>query len=335
MNPNRKLMPLRRREVPLTTWSRRITRAYGRSFYFASRILPHHVRQDAYDLYTLCRLIDDLTDEGSDGRGSQASLHLVAFLFADDLLAQSLPPALEIAVAPIWMRLTAAARLVPTAVPFAPFAQHLRETVHRCGIKEKELRDLLQGQIDDEHFVQPQTWDDFYRYCYRVAGVVGHMMAHVFGARPDSRTLLAAEHLGIAMQITNILRDITEDHSLRGRIYLPRQLGEQLGIVVTCPQDILAHPHPGLQFVRHLAQRGVSYYASGLAGVEGIPSWRGRLCARLMAAIYGAILARIERNPEEALHVRIVTSTAAKVWITMKVLLGRQPLQAAGFREQA
>jgi phytoene synthase len=325
--------------------SARITRNCGKSFYFASYALPQVERNNAYDLYALCRIIDDVTDEPqanpsgvslqrstlSQNNDEMLSDRLVSMIFATETIATTQARTLAQELAPILSRLTATSSNVQTDTEsIAKFLLHLRKAISIIQIREHHLRELVQGQRDDENFSQPQSWQDFYQYCYRVAGVVGLMMGMVVGAKRDKKTLRSAEHLGIAMQITNILRDVREDLILRQRVYLPSSMCAEFQTVLRNPIDSLVQSPKALELVDHLGNMGLAYYQSALEGVRGIPSWRARLCVKMMAAIYGRILAQILNRPARVFQARVFTTQRRKIWIALQVLLGIAPLRAAG-----
>lgn len=310
-----------------------LTKRNGQSFYVASHILSRNVRRNAYAVYAVCRIVDDATDESRDPQaGSSFSSALIDNLTdrsggsgTQDLtrpLAGILSRALQISSQ--HMRKTDAAR----------FLDYARMVMLVLQISKANLRDLVDGQRDDEHFSQPKDFIEFYGYCYKVAGVVGLMMARVFGAPPQPETDQAAEHLGIAMQITNILRDIREDFEDKGRVYLPVDSCAQHGLDLP---EAIKEPSGSLplrRVVTEFAEKAVGYYQSALSGVRDIPGWRERLCVRAMAAIYGSILAVLIGNPERALQGRVVVPRWRKTVIFLMVLVGRDPLAAAGFSRQ-
>lgn len=312
------------------TISRAITRTQGKSFYFASHVLPPAERARSYDVYALCRIIDDATDnKPTDSAvaltGHDFSSSLVAFLYSDlQELDQDLANCLTKVV-----RQTASLHL--SELDCAAYMLALRDRLLSMGISRGDLEDLLLGQLDDENFTRPATFDAFYQYCYRVAGVVGHMMALVLGAARDRATQRAAEHLGVAMQITNILRDVKEDLEQRQRIYLPADICNQYGVDFEMPLGALARRQTSTALVRYMGQIGLWYYESGLNGSPGIRSWRGRLCVKLMTAIYGSILAKVINLPDRVYQGRTVTPLLSKIWIALQVICGRNPLRAAGF----
>jgi phytoene synthase len=335
--PTRLLLPLRQTHADNHTLEKvgqavaaALTRKNGQSFFVASKILSREARRNAYALYAICRIVDDATDECHGPKtGSAFSTALVAHLTQKGRDAEEYrlsEPLAEI--------LARALRLQPRSVPVTDAAQFLayaRNQMHKLKISSENLRDLVDGQRDDEHFSQPNTFAEFYVYCYKVAGVVGLMMARVFGAPPEPTTDQAAEHLGIAMQITNILRDIREDLEEKGRIYLPADSCSRhhLRLADVIRDQTFSH---GLQeVVKELGEKAIGYYQSALGGASSIPGWRERLCVRAMAAIYGSILAVLIEDPQQAARGRVVVPRFKKVLVFIAVLLGRHPLAAAGF----
>lgn len=338
--PTRLLFPLRQTVENNQTFEKRgyqlsalLTKRNGQSFYVASHVLSLNVRRNAYAIYAVCRIIDDATDECHDPQtGSGFSSALIK-----GLTDQTHDARTEDLSTPLKRILCQALQISPQHVSKADAAQFLvyaRTVMLTLQISKANLQDLVDGQRDDEHFTQPKNFIEFYSYCYKVAGVVGLMMARVFGAPPTLETDQAAEHLGIAMQITNILRDIREDFELKGRIYLP---------IESCDQHRLNLPEAirkqseclALQrVVTTFANKAIGYYQSALSGVGNIPGWRQRLCVRAMAAIYGSILAVLISNPQRALEGRVVIPRWKKILIFLMVLMGRDPLAAAGFSRQ-
>jgi phytoene synthase len=305
-------------------------------------------------VYTLCRLIDDATDEAESLRAalgetaemqSSGSLHASALL---DFLFPSREPMSsnkETAVATFLEAALVASGAWTPKNPSPPvdsesslvraraFLFEARACARSLGLERAHFEELVAGQAMDEHFTQPADAAEFRLYCFRVAGVVGLLMARVFGARVAPATLEAAESLGLAMQITNILRDVREDFVTRGRIYLPADACARHGVHV--PQSLAdadaGGTSPGAAaLVRHLGLQAVDAYRTALRGVSDIPSFRARLCVRLMAAVYGAILGVILLDPSLPFRRRVVVPQARRLFIAFKVLLGAHPLAAAG-----
>lgn len=223
---------------------------HSKSFALASRLLPGSSRDTARIVYAWCRRADDAIDLAPQENLANASDGLLAEL--DDLYAGR------------------AAR--------DPIVAAFGEVIRKARIPELYPRELLLGMRMDVEQVRYETWDDLLLYCHRVAGTVGLMMCHVLGVK-DARALKNAAHLGIAMQLTNIARDVAEDWR-RGRLYVPDevlaahgapQLARHLGT------EIPAFALPALsQGVRHLLERAQSFYESadvGILALEGQSAW--------------------------------------------------------------
>ena len=328
-----------------------VTKKFGKSFYFASKILSRTQQQRAYFVYLLCRLIDDATDEGI-GEGSADSLKFVRSLFSEH-------PKPEDNISYLLSAVFALTGKRIQENDGLKLQYEMANTAKALQLQEIFFADLVEGQRCDENFSQPENFQAFYKYCYQVAGVVGLMMAKVLGARENAVALQAAEHLGIAMQITNIMRDIKEDHDRLQRTYLPADFCTEHGInlnallqgVQRAPRQqnsqerqapsthstplgptlslLEARMRAGQTIVNHFGVKAIEYYTSALQGVSQIPSRRGRLCVKLMAAIYGRILGEIRATPHLPFTQRVVVSNPRKVLIFMQVLLGVSPLRAA------
>src|SRR5690242_3289812 len=170
---------------------REVARRHAKSFYFASFALPKEKKAAAYAIYAFCRYVDDLIDACPNGDGAQ-TVARVREEFA---------------------------RLVSGQFAEPPFAPAFADAVKTFGIPSAPFLDLTRGVLMDAGPVAIQTWDQLRRYCYSVASVVGLMLCPILGLT-DARGTEHAIQLGIAMQLTNILRDVREDWE-RGRVYLP------------------------------------------------------------------------------------------------------------------
>jgi phytoene synthase len=249
-------------------------------------------------LYAFCRRLDDLVDEPS---GVPADL-----------------PA----------RLAAARALVagvhapsgPSTVP-APWEADeiaaLRDTVQRFAIPEAPFQELIDGVEMDLTVSRYPTFAALERYCYRVAGTVGLMMAPVLGYT-DPAALEPAADLGRAMQLTNILRDVAEDLR-RDRVYLPQDELHAAGL----DDEFLRRGRPDDRFRRFMrAQVGRAriYYARGRAGIPYLASARSRRTVALMAALYGDILRVIEARDYDVFSARASVSGRRKMALAAGVL---------------
>jgi 15-cis-phytoene synthase len=236
-----------------------VARAHGRSFFLASRMLPGERRRAVLSAYAYCRIADDIVDRAVERGGEHAASELVAW-------AHQLDEPRD-----------------PIAVAFA----HTRRVY---SIPTEPIRDLLTGVQMDFSTTRYENWTALHRYCYLVAGTVGLIVAPIFGCE-DDRALVYASDLGIAMQLTNILRDVKEDAEM-GRLYLPLDEILEFGLD---PEAILAG-EPG-NILRDLmafqVARARSLYDSALKGVPAlIPS--GRMATLAAAHLYSGILDEIE-----------------------------------------
>lgn len=186
--------------VPPDAWGAcsAIARAHGRTFYLASRFLPLPRQKAIHAIYAYCRIADDIADRSPDLAAAAGDL--------DAWEAQIAHPT------------------DPVALAFAA----VRE---QYGIPDAPVRDLLAGVRMDLNPAHYETWDDLRRYCYHVAGTVGLMTAPVLGCQ-QAAALPHAIDLGIAMQLTNVLRDVGEDAG-QGRLYLPLQDLARFGVIRT------------------------------------------------------------------------------------------------------
>ena len=306
-----------------------ITRRYGKSFFFASFALPRKVRVQAYAAYAMCRILDDIVD---DYQGEDRAILLQEFLdfLWPEASSRQKPLSGVLLGAPlaVWVDLNESAR--------AQFLRVLKEHLNQGGMRRVWVEELVKGQLSDLAFTQPVTPLDLHLYCYRVAGVVGLMMLPILGAQQDPETAYAAESLGHAMQHTNILRDIAED-ALRGRVYLPIERIGRLAVDSLSHQASLDawindNETALLRYLDEGAALALKHYQVAYAGIASIPHWRGRLCVKLMIALYGAILALIKSAPRVYLRTRAVVPLRKRLVLGFLVCLGVSPLWVAGLR---
>ena len=185
-----------------------------------------------------------------------------------------------------------------------------RRTVRERSIPRNLFEDLLDGMAMDLDIARYPDFASLDLYCYRVAGVVGLMMTHVFGHRHD-RCLPRALALGTAMQLTNILRDVAEDYSL-GRVYLPRDELERFGV----EESQIAEGRMDDRFrdlIRFQIGRARGYYEESEAGIPDLIGDSARLTVRVMGRVYGGILGAIERQGLDVFRRRARVSTPRKL----------------------
>jgi phytoene synthase len=274
----------------------------ARTFAFAARFLPVEQREATVVLYAFCRLMDDLADEPQ-----------------PDLTRAEIVE--QFAAWRDW--LTAGQSAFSPSLPRpVGLAEALGEVVARHRLPTSYLLQLLDGLESDLGPVRMPSFAALQRYCYLVAGTVGLSMCHLLGSR-RAEALAAAAELGVAMQLTNILRDLGADLR-RDRVYLPADELAQFGYT---PQRLLAlaqadrRPDAQLrQLLQLQIERARCYYARGLAGVWLLPP-EARPAILIAGRLYRAILNRIESSGYDVLRRRASTSTFAKGYEALVALV--------------
>lgn len=264
---------------------RAVLARHGKSFHLASRLLGAAETRRAARLYAFCRYVDDVADESAD---TTAARHRLTAIEADLRRGESSDPRV------------------------ADFLALARE----CDLDLTPARELLRGVRGDLDTVAIRDNDELRRYCYRVAGTVGLMMCDVLGVS-DPRARPFAVDLGIALQLTNIARDVAED-ARAGRRYLP---ASRIGAVAPAR---LAEPSPELRerlraCVAELLARAEGYYRSGEAGMAFIPA-RSRLAILVAARVYRAIGLKLVRREFACWRGRVVVSLPGKLWQVVRAL---------------
>ena len=260
--------------------------ASGSSFYYAFLFLPPERRRAITALYAFCREVDDVVDECSDPSLARATLDWWRGEIAKLFGGQPHHPVMR--------------ALAPGVVPYGMTAQHLNEIIDGMQMDLEQTRYLDFAGLE--------------RYCYRVAGVVGILSAGIFGYR-DPHTLEYAKNLGLAFQLTNIIRDVGED-ARKNRIYLPMDELRDFGV----PAADLLNARSSESFVRLMqfqAHRAGTYYTRAF---DILPDQdrRAQRSGLIMAAIYRALLAEIERDGFEVLTRRISLTPLRKLWLAWK-----------------
>jgi phytoene synthase len=277
--------------------ARSVTRTYAKSFYFASHVLPQPKRDASYAIYEFCRVADNAVDAVPAGEPASVATLSALRSELDGVYAGS-----------------------PDRWPA------LADTVQRYGIPREHFEDLLLGVEMDLRPIRFETFGELEQYCYRVASVVGLMMARVLGVS-DERAFAHAVDLGTAMQLTNILRDVGEDLD-RGRVYLPQEDLRRHG----CTEDSLARREADERFVALMkAQiaRAREFYARGEAGIPSLTDDGSRFCVQLMAGTYKRILDAIEANGYDVFRMRAHVPFRSKIAIAAGVYLSSRHRQAA------
>jgi phytoene synthase len=261
----------------------------GSSFYYSFRFLPPHKRRAITALYAFCREVDDAVDECSDANVARAALD--------------------------WWRGEVAE--IYSGRPQHPVSQALVPVVKQFNLAQELLLEIIAGMEMDIDQPRYPDFETLQLYCYRVASVVGLLSAEIFGYT-DRRTLEYAHDLGIAFQLTNIIRDVGED-ARRNRIYLPMNELQQFGVAAA---DILnaretENFHKLMAFQVERAQR---YYRQAL---EHLPASdrKAQRAGLVMAAIYRATLDEVEKSGCHVLRERISLGTGYKLWLAFKTWL--------------
>jgi phytoene synthase len=263
-----------RRPPPSVAQARATTNRVARTFAIACRLLPRGLRDDVYLLYLVFRTLDDLVDDGRPE--AEARIEAVEAWAARDL------------------------------GPATPETATLSALAARHPLPRDAVADFCAGMRQDLAEETFPTQGDVDRYCYRVAGTVGLVMTAVLGARDPHRAQPAAIALGMAMQRTNILRDIDEDAD-HGRVYLAQEAIERHG-----------PPLPGRRaaLVRQEIARADALYDRGLSGVRELR--HGRLAIGAAGGMYREILRQIERDGYGAEPGRAAVSRGRKLAVAAR-----------------
>ena len=264
--------------------------ASGSSFYYSFLFLPKPKRQAITALYAFCREVDDVADECTDINIARTKL--------------------------AWWR-TEIGNLY-AGNPQHPVTQALEEAVHTYNLDEEHFLEIIDGMEMDLDQNRYHDFKELQLYCYRVASVVGLLSASIFGYS-DRHTLKYAHDLGLAFQLTNIIRDVGED-ARRGRIYLPMDELAQHGVR---EHDILHGRET--DSVRRLLEfqidRAQDYYRRAF---EALPEAdrRDQRTGLIMAAIYRSLLDEIRNGGcEKVLNQRISLTPLRKLWLAWKTWL--------------
>ncbi len=263
---------------------RAVAKARAKNFYYSFVLLDADRRNAMCAMYAFMRYCDDLSDESGATRAAMEQ-----WRGALDQALAGKPPA-----GPIW----------PAFL----------DAVQRYRIPHQYFHDMIDGVASDLEPVRIQTFEELYRYCYRVASVVGLTTIHIFGFSGE-QALALAEKCGIAFQLTNILRDVKEDAEL-GRQYLPQEDLDRFGVAASD----LAGGHRTAQFVQMMEfeiERAESYYRESAPLLEMTdPESRPSLWA--MIAIYHGLLGKVAECPSDVLVRRVSVPVTEKVWIVLR-----------------
>ena len=285
----------------LYTEAAAVTALHSKSFYFATRFFPRHLARSAHAVYWFCRHTDDLVDECPTLADGRRDLELWARDLEAGLRGESIAH--------------------PVMLTFL-------DAVRRHSIPHQYPLELIEGMRMDLENTRYQTFDELRLFCYRVASVVGLMMTHVIGFRGDA--LPYAVDLGIAMQLTNILRDLGEDLE-RGRIYVPSDEMERFRYTEPCFRARRRND-AFRELMSFQVQRARRYYTASEPGIALLSS-DGRFAVKVASDVYRGILHQIERSGYDVFDRRVYVPARRKYWITarcMTIPMARRGLRKIG-----
>jgi phytoene synthase len=262
----------------------------GSSFYYSFLFLPPERRRAITALYAFCREVDDTVDEASDQSVARIKL--------------------------AWWRSEVSTMYKGT--PTHPVMLALQPHLAPYDLKEEHLQAVIDGMEMDLDQSRYLDFPGLRKYCWHVAGVVGILSASIFGVT-DPRTLQYAEKLGLAFQLTNIIRDVGED-ARKGRIYIPVNELQQINVTAA---DLLnaRHSEKFEALMKFQADRARACYDEAFALLPK-QDRRAQRPGLMMAAIYRTLLDEIERDGFHVLTQRISLTPLRKLWLAWKTYVG-------------
>jgi phytoene synthase len=274
-------------EAALRTAIREKVAAAGTSFYLAMRLLPEPRREAMYAVYVFCREVDDIADEENPLAVKQTMLdewrHEIDRVYAG------------------------------TAT--LPLARILSADAKTFDLRREDFFAIIDGMaMDAERDIRAPSLAELDLYCDRVASAVGRLSVRAFGDGSPAADRVA-HHLGRALQLTNILRDLAEDAE-RGRLYLPRNLLVDVGIIATEPEAVLHHPSLGAA-CDALADIAEDHFAQARTAMKQC-SRRAMRPARAMGAVYHAQLVRLRARGWQRFAEPVKLSRPKKLWIALR-----------------
>jgi phytoene synthase len=266
-----------------------ITKSSNTSFYYSFSLLPRQKREAIHAVYAFCRYTDDIVDEGTDDHRKFVQLRKWRIELGRAVRGESVYPLLN----------------------------QLNSVARKFNIPVDHFYELIRGMEMDLVRTRYESFDDLREYCYLVASSVGLMCRQIFGYKNDS-TREYAINLGIALQLTNILRDIKED-AKRGRIYLPLEDLRRFGCT---EEDILEYRYTPefVELMKFECDRASSYFDMARDALRAEDK-RFFFAARVMWSIYAHVLQRIKRSNYKVFERRISISALLKVMITVRYWL--------------
>jgi phytoene synthase len=270
-----------------------IVRREAKNFSYGIRLLPGPKRRGMSAVYALARRLDDV----GDGELPAAAKHDALDAARDSLAV--------------------IARDGTPPDPGDAVLAAVADAHHRFSLPMEAFDELIDGCVRDVDGARYQTFDELVGYCRLVAGSIGRLSLAIFGTDRSDLARDRADALGVALQITNILRDIVEDRDVHGRIYLPAADVARFGAA----RDLSGPPDAVAALVIFEAARARDWYDRGLELLPMLDR-RSRACVGAMAGIYHELLERIERDPGAVLCARVSVPGTGKVLVATRALLG-------------
>ncbi len=269
-----------------------ITGSQARNFSYGIRLLPADKRRAMSAIYAMARRIDDI---GDGNLSTAAKLEALAAARSSIHAISSGPgPAGD---DPVLVALCDAAKRF--AIPIGAFDE------------------LVEGCEMDATGTVYETFDDLVGYCRRVAGSIGRLSLGVFGSSDPGVATGKADALGVALQVTNILRDLVEDRDVLGRMYLPRQDLVRFGVGA----DLVGSADDLVALVLFEARRALPWWEEGLSLLPLLDR-RSRACVGAMAGIYRRLFNSIQRQPAAVLSTRLSLPAWEKAWVATRAMAG-------------
>lgn len=270
----------------------RLTRQSRSNFYYAFLSLPKPKRDALYAVYAFCRTVDDIADLGGE-RGESPASQRARLAQWREVVARCYAPGVE---------------------PEHPIARRLAAGVRAYGIPRHALEAIIDGVEMDLDRVVYEKADDLYPYCYRVASAVGLCCIEIFGYT-DVRARDYAVNLGMALQLTNIIRDVGAD-ARAGRVYLPQEDLRGFG-VTTDDLRLGRYSNAFVRLMAHASARAREFYRAAREAFPLVDA-RSLVAAEIMGQIYFALLAEIEARRFRVFDERVTLPARRKVTIAIR-----------------
>ena len=268
---------------------RKLARATASNFYYSFLLLPRAERRAIKDVYAFCRLLDDVVDEDQTGRNPYAELEY-------------------------WR---GEVQAIYAGSPTSEFGEQLMISVEEFDLPKQSFLDLIDGMEMDLKWRSYQTFADLREYCYRAASAVGLICIEIFGYE-SARTREYAVNLGLALQLTNILRDLKEDIA-RGRIYIPVEDLERFGYSERELRENLYNA-PFIELMKYEHSRASSYFEKAASSLpdQDRPSM---FAAEIMGAIYKELLDQMPAVQFNVFHNHLAVSKSRRLQIALSIWL--------------